>query len=397
MKSFEALMAEQTPKLLNCVHCGLCLDECPTYRFSGDEANSPRGRLGLWRAIAEGRLEADAVTDHYTDECVGCLACVTACPANVPYGDLLLEARSQRQAAGAPLDWRLKVLAPWLNRGAALKVLALPLRLLRRLGLPLPWGIFPGSVALWESSASYAKRVNQALAPSKGTVALLQGCIMEAAFKEINFATIRVLAANGYRVLVPEAQGCCGAVHEHAGLHGKAELDAQNQRAFAEAQVVISNSSGCGLSLSHALPGKQRDLLDYLEKEGVRPGAKLDYSHVYYDFPCHAYHGLGLQDPPQRLFEAAGLDWSLAPDADRCCGSGGAYQMTHPGNAAKILKEKSAFLDQSPYENPVLATGNHVCLMQWNQARTARPFQARHLVQLLDESYRKAAYYPENI
>src|SRR4051812_1246964 len=104
-------MAQETPKLLNCVYCGLCLDECPTYRISGDENNSPRGRLALWRAVAEKRLEPDAVTDHYTDECVGCLACVSACPSNVPYGELLFETRAARVAQGGPVNWRLKAAA----------------------------------------------------------------------------------------------------------------------------------------------------------------------------------------------------------------------------------------------------------------------------------------------
>lgn len=393
MKSFEALMAEQTPKLLNCVHCGLCLDECPTYRISGDENNSPRGRLATWRAISEGRIEPDATTDFYTDECVGCMACVSACPANVPYGELLIEARTDRVRQGAKVDWRIRIGAALASRPKLFSLLAAPLRLSRSLGLRFSRQLFPGSPALFESTASYAAKVNRALNPQGPKVALLEGCLMDAAFRELNFASIRVLAANGFQVSVPESQTCCGAMHEHAGLPGKPELDAQNLKAFGPEGIIVTNSSGCGLAMAHSFPGRQRDIIDLLEHSLLRQAPLAGVSHVYYDFPCHAYHGLGLNEAPANIFKSLGLSWSLVPDADRCCGSGGAYQVTHEKNAAEILGEKSKFLDELPYENPVLATANHVCMMQWSQAKTRKAFQVRHLVQLLDESYTSAGHY----
>ncbi len=393
MKTFEELMAQEQPKLLNCVHCGLCLDECPTYRLSGDENNSPRGRLALWRAQAEGRLEPDATTEFYTAECVGCMACVSACPANVPYGDLLLEARAEQVRRGRMPGWPERLAASLARKPALFQAATLPLRLARNFGLRLHRLLFPGDPALWRSSASYAAQVNAALKPQGQSVALLTGCAMEGAFRELNFATIRVLAVNGFKVEVPQDQNCCGAIHEHAGLPDKAALDVQNQAAFSKFDAVVTNSSGCGLSLRHALGPKQRDLIQLLESADLKQGAKLPYSHVYYDFPCHAYHGLGLKSAPERVFKAIGTPWSLAPDADRCCGSGGAYALTHEENSKQILKEKSAFLNGSPHLNPVLATANHVCMMQWASARTAKPFQVKHLVQLLDESYRAAGYY----
>jgi len=227
-------------------------------------------------------------------------------------------------------------------------------------------------------------------------VALLEGCLMDAAFRELNFASIRVLAANGFQVSVPEAQACCGAMHEHAGLPGKPAQDAQNLRAFGPDGIIVTNASGCGLAIAHSFPGRQRDIVDLLETSPLRQGAPLPHSHIYYDFPCHAYHGLGLRQPPAKIFKSLAVSWSLAPDADRCCGSGGAYQFTHVKNAAEIVKDKSAFLDESQYMNPVLATANHVCMMQWSQAKTAKSFQVAHVVQLLDESYRLAGFY-ENV
>ncbi|MES2202312.1 MAG: (Fe-S)-binding protein [candidate division FCPU426 bacterium] len=397
MKSFEELMAAEQPKLLNCVHCGLCLDECPTYRISGDENNSPRGRLAIWRAIAEDRLKPDATTDFYSDECVGCLACVSACPANVPYGDILLETRAHRVSEGKKPSRFLRFSAALARRPRLLSFLSFPLRLARRMGLRPQPKIFPGKPALFQSTGSYARKVAMALKPSGPQVALLEGCVMDAVFREINFATVRVLAANGYQVSVPEDQGCCGAMHEHAGLPGKDKLDAANRKAFQGADVVLTNSSGCGLALSHALPGQQRDLIDFLEHAELKAGAPLDADHLYYDFPCHSYHGLGLKEAPRNLFAAIGADWSLAPDADRCCGSGGAYMMTHEKNSREILKAKSDFLNHTPFKAPVLATANHVCMMQWDSAMDSglvkKKVPVRHLVQLLDESYQKAGYY----
>jgi glycolate oxidase iron-sulfur subunit len=385
-------MALETPKLLNCVHCGLCLDECPTYRTTGDEGNSPRGRLALWRAEWEGRLQAGPESDHYTDLCVGCLACVTACPADVPYGDLLLERRADQARRGKGPDWKVRALSPLLRSLKLFNTLATPLRLARRLGLKVHRLMPPGPAPVLESTAAYARRINARLKPSGASVALLSGCLMDAAFREINAATIRVLAVNGFKVLVPEEQACCGAVAEHGGLSREKEaLDERNRRAFAHAEVALTNSSGCGLSLRHALGAKQRDVVDFLNSAPLKAGAPLDWDKVWYDFPCHAYHGLGLKKPPAALFEAAGLKdrWTYAPEAERCCGSGGAYAATEAGSSLRILDEKRGLLGPLA-PGATLVTGNHVCMMQWSQIKGLRVL---HAVQVLDESYQKAGYY----
>jgi glycolate oxidase iron-sulfur subunit len=392
LPSFEALMARENPKLLNCVHCGLCLDECPTYRTSGEEANSPRGRLALWRAEWEGRLTPGPETDHYTDLCVGCLGCQSACPANVPYGELLATRRAEQAVRLGGPDWRVRLLTPLLRHLRLFNWLALPLRLGRRLGLRLHRLLPPGQPPLMTSTHAYAARLNAAFKPQGPPVALLSGCLMDAAFREINAATLRVLAVNGYRVSVPPEQGCCGAVAEHAGQTAeKAALDAVNLRAFAGADVVLTNSSGCGLSLRHALGAKQRDVIDFLNQAPLKAGAPLDWADVLYDFPCHAYHGLGLKTPPAALFKAAGLEgrWHLAPEADRCCGSGGAYAASQEASSLSILAEKQALLGAKA-ATATLVTGNHVCLMQWSQIPGLKVL---HAVQVLDESYRRAGFY----
>jgi len=389
---FEELMARETPKLLNCVHCGLCLDECPTYRATGDEAKSPRGRLALWRAESEGRLTPGPETDHYTDQCVGCLGCVSACPANVPYGELLLERRAEQVKRTGGTDWRVRLLTPLLRHLSIFNALAFPLRLVRNLGLRVHRLMPAGHPPLLESTHAYAAHVNAALGPQGPEVALLSGCLMDAAFREINAATVRVLAVNGFKVSVPKDQGCCGAVAEHAGqLDEKARLDARNQAAFAASAVVLTNSSGCGLSLRHALGAKQRDLLDFLCEQPLKVGTPLDWHDVLYDFPCHAFHGLGLKTPPAKLFKAAGLDgrWKLAPEAERCCGSGGAYAETQAGTSLQILDEKRGLLGELA-SKATLVTSNHVCMMQWSQIKGLK---VMHAVQVLDESYRRAGHY----
>lgn len=381
-----------TDPLRACVHCGLCLEECPTYRLTGDENNSPRGRLLLWRAESEGRLAPDPWTDFYTDECVGCLACMSACPANVPYASLLEEARRTRLAAQRTrVPWTV-ALAGRAVRSPGLFNLALaPGRLLRRLGaLPHPL-VFPGRPAFTRSTASYARELMERAQPTGPTVALLTGCLMEALFREINFATVRVLIANNVRVVVPEGQGCCGAFHEHTGLPGATDLAAQNRAAFSAVKVdrVISNSAGCGLALAHALTGvaSVQDVLGFLAEVGVKPRPPHHGpERVYVDLPCHLVHGQRATIPPAVL-DATGYPWELAPHARNCCGSGGTYNVQKPDNARAILREKAAFLEELPPEvSPILATANHVCMMQWHSAQrlVSQRFAVRHVIQLLD-------------
>lgn len=384
--------SDETDPLRDCVHCGLCLEECPTYRMTGDENNSPRGRLLLWRAEAEGRLPADRWTDFYTDECVGCLACMSACPANVPYAHLLEEARKTRLAQGRTrVHWQVALAGRAVQRPALFNLALAPGRLLRSLGaLPHPM-VFPGKPAFVRSTASYARELMERVCPSGPTVALLAGCLMEALFREINFATVRVLIENNVRVLVPDGQGCCGAFHEHTGMPGVENLAAQNRSAFGAVKVdrVVSNSAGCGLALAKALTGaaQVQDVLGFLGEIGVKPRPRRDGpERVYVDLPCHLVHGQRKTIPPAVL-DATGYAWELAPKARDCCGSGGVYNIQKPDNARAILREKAAFFDQLPAEvSPILATANHVCMMQWNSAGrfVQRPFAVRHVIQLLD-------------
>ena len=381
--------------LTNCVHCGLCLEVCPTYQLTGDENNSPRGRLRLWREESEGRLDIDPWTAQYTAECVGCLACESACPANVPYGKILAHVRQEHVSGGRTRPLRsLRAFARLAARPGWLNLAMLPVRGIRRLGMSPHRFLFPGRPALIESSAAYARRLMERHRPTGPRVALLTGCLMEAAFREINFATVRVLVENNLQVTVPPEQGCCGAFQEHLGLEGVEELRAQNRRAFGtfDVEAVVCNSSGCGLALRNSIGDRVpvRDVLDFLgERELVgRRRPPNDGTRVYGDLPCHLIHGQKVAGIPARGLDATGYRWELAPQARDCCGSGGTYNVQQPEKAREILARKSAFLECAEGEPVVLATSNHVCMMQWNSARAerfvSRPFTVQHVIQLLD-------------
>lgn len=389
----QALPANRDP-LTSCVHCGFCLEVCPTYQLTGDENNSPRGRLRLWREESEGRLAPDAWTATYTAECVGCLACESACPANVPYGELLEQTR-HAHVAGArtrtPLKLRLAAglaARPWL-----FNTVMTPLRWLRRWGTVPHRFLFPGEPAVLESTADYAARLMAIHRPTGPRVALLTGCLMEAVFREINFATVRVLIDSNVQVIVPRHQGCCGAMQEHLGLDGVTDLRDHNRGVFraAEVDAVVCNSSGCGLALGKALAGDVpvRDVLDFLAEQPLKRRDRSQHgARVYVDLPCHLVHGQKRAGIPAAVLDATGYRWELAPQARDCCGSGGVYNLQQPEHARAILAKKSAFLNEAEGDPVILATSNHVCLMQWHSARAGglvqRPYQVRHVVQLLD-------------
>jgi glycolate oxidase iron-sulfur subunit len=380
--------------LASCVHCGFCLEVCPTYKLTGDENNSPRGRLRLWREEAEGRLVYDPWTDFYTSECVGCLACESACPANVPYGEIFEKVRHDHVATKRSKPGILLRTATALAaRPALFNLVMLPARLLRRMGILRHRFLFQGRPAAIQSTASYAQQLMNQHQPNGPRVALLTGCLMESLFREINFATVRVLIENNIQVVIPRSQGCCGAFQEHTGIDGVDELQKRNRNAFGSLNVdaIVSNSSGCGFALGKALSGivPVRDVLSFLGEIGPvsRQRGRSD-ARVYVDLPCHLIHGQKVAGIPGDVLDATGYRWELAPQARDCCGSGGVYNIQKPENSREILARKSGFLNQAEGNPLILATSNHVCMMQWNSARSGglvnRTFQVRHVIQLLD-------------
>jgi glycolate oxidase iron-sulfur subunit len=408
-----------------CVHCGFCLQACPTFLATGDEADSPRGRIELIRALEAGELAPrDPFLTVHLDRCLGCRGCEPVCPSGVAYGQGLEAARATIARAGG---------VPWLT-GAALWALTTPgaarvayalARLLRATGLPgrlAGWGRARFAMGMLAASAAKGGGGRRRMVKDGGggsannlhrppptsttsTVLLFRGCIMDGLFAHVHDATIRTLHVNGYEVREVGGQACCGALHAHAGLRDEARrLARANLGAFGDGhEPIVVNSAGCGAMLKdygHLLDGegvtfaaRVRDVTELLAERGPLPGAPLDRS-VVYDPPCHLLHAQRVADPPHRVLGAIPvLRLVPTPDAAQCCGSAGLFTLVEPAMSWAVLAPKLAALREAAPQ--VVATGNPGCLMQLGAGLAAAGMRAdvRHPVELLDESYRAAGYY----
>jgi glycolate oxidase iron-sulfur subunit len=398
-----------------CVHCGFCLPACPTYLATGDEADSPRGRIVLMRALERGELGPgdDALVQHL-DACLGCLGCEPVCPSGVGYGRGIQTAREQLFAVRRLSPLAAAVLAvfrrEWLWRplftlGRVLRGTRIP-RLLAgggRLGFGM--GMLATTEKRWKAKAA---GIAEAGDGPLGTVALFRGCVMDTLFRHVHDATIRTLEANGYRVIEPAGQACCGALHEHAGDRESAEALARlNVAALSDsADYIVVNSAGCGALLKEyghllgtaaaaALAAKVRDVSELLAQAGPRPGGPLPLD-VAYDAPCHLQHAQRVQAAPLAVLGAIpSLRLRLLPSSDKCCGSAGIYSIVRPAMARAVLDLKIESFAEADPRPEIVATGNPGCLMQIGAGLRAAglPIRVAHPVELLDESYRKGGVY----
>lgn len=409
----EAPLAGVYPGTLDCVHCGLCLPVCPTYRASGREISSPRGRIHLMRSVAEGRLPLEALTEE-AYLCLGCRACETACPSGVAFGRLLEGARAEiedaglRRGAGKRIEsfaLRRVVPRPRALR-AAVGLLALAQRLrLDRLARPLLPRALREAVALAPAVPPRAARRRlpaeiPGSPPRRGRIAFFEGCVMPELFGEVNAAAARVLAREGFDVAVPRGQGCCGALQAHAGDAAFArELAARNVAALAagEFDALIVDSAGCGAALreygewlgpaGQGLAGRVRDICEFLD--AVPPRAPLAplAGTVCYDDPCHLVHGQRVEAAPRRLLgRIPGLRLVPHREASACCGAAGIYNLTHREMSGQVLERKMDALAEA--DPDWIASGNPGCLMQLAAGVRARGMRARvvHPIELLDLS-----------
>jgi glycolate oxidase iron-sulfur subunit len=401
---------------LDCVHCGLCLSTCPTYRETGSELSSPRGRVYLLRGVVEGRLELGDTVAEEAYLCLDCRACETACPSGVRFGAMLDLARAEVEAARLRGGWA-KRLERWGLRGLLphprrlrllLDLLAAAQRTrLDRLGLALlPRRLQELHALLPPVPPRRERRRLPERIPAegepRGRVGLFVGCIMPELFGDVNTATARVLARNGFEVVVPRGQGCCGALHAHAGDEAFAfELARRNVRAFGAAGVsrVVVNSAGCGAALrdvarwlpdeGEALAASVRDAFEFLDAEGLRPPQDRIDSIVCYDDACHLIHGQGVHEAPRRLMaQIPGLRLVEHDDPAGCCGAAGIYNLTHRRMSQAVLERKMQALAAA--DPDVIASGNPGCLMQIRAGAAARGLRARvvHPMLLLEEAYR---------
>jgi glycolate oxidase iron-sulfur subunit len=399
-----------------CVHCGFCLQACPTFLATGDEADSPRGRIELMRALERGELAAtDTALAFHLDRCLGCRACEPVCPSGVRYGQGLEAAREWLADARG---------VPWLAR-AALWALTTPgvsplvyrfARLLRATALPrllAGWGRLRFAMGMLAATKGGERRgkaqgVSAPAFPRRSPPSpafLFRGCVMEGLFRHVHGATIRTLEVNGYEVQEVAGQVCCGALHAHAGLGDAARgLARANVAAFGDGdEPIVVNSAGCGAFMKdygHVVDGgdrfsaRVRDVTELLcANGGPVPGAPLDL-HVAYDPPCHLLHAQRVAQPPERLFAAIPLlRLVTVPGATDCCGSAGLFTLVEPDMSRTVLHPKLERLRAAAPQ--VVATGNPGCVMQIGAGLAALGIGAavRHPVELLDASYRAAGRY----
>ena len=397
-----------------CVHCGFCLPACPTYLATGDEADSPRGRIVLMRALERGEIGADdpALAQHI-DACLGCRGCEPACPSGVGYGQGL-EAAREILAQKRGIAPAAKAILAVFSYRFIWRTLLTAARWFRITGLPARWaggsrfGFSMGMLASTKRAEKPRSFPSFHVSHSAPTVALFRGCVMDTVFRHVNDATRRVLEANGYRVVEISGQGCCGALHEHAGDRAGAEsLARRNVHAFgSRANYIVVNSAGCGALLKeygHLLgtrEGEQfgdrvRDVTELLAAKGPRQGGPLPLD-VVYDAPCHLQHAQKVQAEPLAVLNAIpGLRLRLLPGSDKCCGSAGIYSMLHPDMARAVLDDKIKGIAAAVPVPRVVTTGNPGCHMQIGAGLRAAGIDSTvlHPVELLDESYRVGGLY----
>jgi len=394
-----------------CVHCGFCLQACPTYLALDDENDSPRGRIVLMKGLADGTLPlGDPDAQLHLDRCLGCRACETACPSGVPYGRLL-EATRERLSSRRALPLVARAILFTVARPALMALAMWGARVLRASRIPALLSRVPArlgfAMAMLDSTRRPRARRRAAQGDgARSRVAVLRGCVMEGLFAEANRATERTLVVNGYRLVAAPDQRCCGALHAHAGDACTArELARANIEAFERcgAEFVAVNSAGCGAAMKEyghllrddpdwrdraaAFGAQVRDVSELLAAAGPRRGGRLAV-RVAYDAPCHLLHGQGVGRQPLAVLAAIpGLELVPLTDHDQCCGSAGIYNLVEPDVSDRVLVPKLANIAASGAA--VVATGNPGCLMQIGAgvARTGGTARLRHPVELLDASY----------
>ena len=413
-----------------CVHCGLCLNACPTYRELGLEMDSPRGRIYQMIQVERGRLPLGESFVRHIDLCLDCRACETACPSGVEYGKLVEAARGQIENYyhRPPLTTLLRKLFYYevLPHPQRLQFLGKLLRIYQRSGLEkLVLGsrllkLFPGNL---DRVARLAPRMEKpffydrlgttvaAEGKRRYRVAFFAGCIANLSFARLNDATVRVLAKNGCDVVIPRDQGCCGALHVHAGIRGIArDMARRNIRAFLAGgfDAVITNAAGCGsvlkeyallfeeeerefLEPARAFVAKLSDVTEFLMGIDLNRELGTMKVRVTYQDPCHLGHAQRIRAAPRKLLAAVpGLELIELKEAEICCGSAGVYNVVHSEMAERLLENKLRRIDETKAE--VILTANPGCLLQLSAGVKRRNDRRRvmHVVELLDEAYSRA-------
>jgi glycolate oxidase iron-sulfur subunit len=402
--------ADMARAVETCVHCGFCLPACPTYRVMGEEMDSPRGRIVLMKQVLEGDLAiADALP--HVDRCLGCVGCVPACPSGVRYHELLTPFRAI--AEGRERSWmerlRRTLLLDTLESSARFRVAARLGRVARRARTLLP-GRLQTMIDLLPAHLPSPVRLPRfvpARGPRRARVALLAGCVQQALDPDVNVATIRVLSMNGIDVVVPDHQGCCGALALHAGHaeRARARAAALVHAMPGDVDAIVTNAAGCGSAmkefgevlrgtpgeeLGRRFAGRVRDVSEFLDLLGAiapdRPNPPITLA--YHD-ACHLTHAQGVRQAPRRLLtRVANARIAEIPDGEICCGSAGLYNIEQPAIAAELGRRKARAVLAT--EATAVAAGNIGCLVQLatHLARVGANLPVLHTMQVLDRAYR---------
>ena len=421
--AFDAHHPPSLELMEKCVHCGFCLPACPTYTLWGQEMDSPRGRIYLMKLALEGKVEMNESWVSHFDSCLGCVACMPACPSGVDYGKLIEATRAQiernYQRPAAEKLHRRFLFEAFTNPGR-MKFLRWPLLAYQKSGVQgalRALGVFkalPKSVAAMDALLPTALPIEQvaSLTPAQGEqrkrVGLLLGCVQRTFFSHVNAATVRVLAAEGCEVVAPPEQTCCGALFVHAGEEERAqELARRTIDAFEKADVetIVINAAGCGSNVKeygHLL----RDDPNYAERAKRFAAKCKDISEILCEFPpraerkplnarvafhdsCHLQHAQGVRLQPRSLLQQLpGTQVLEIPESPICCGSAGIYNLVQH-EAATVLGDRKARLI-APLQPDVVATGNPGCLLQLQSAlsKANQRIPVVHTIQLLDASIR---------
>lgn len=408
-----------------CVHCGLCLNQCPTYRLWGREADSPRGRIRQMFLVSEEKMPMSAAYVTHIDRCLDCRACETACPSGVEYGKLVELARGRIE-----LDYRRRPLPRFVRDLFYRRLLPYPERmgrLARLAGIYQRWGIesiVTGTgllkLAGFEARgrlmppidrkffSTESTRVHEARGVRRARIAFFAGCIARMTFSALNEATLRVLQANGCEVVIPSGQWCCGALAVHAGFREVArDLARGNLAAFEgrDFDVVVTNAAGCGSTLkeygqlfgpedkdherAEAFGKRVRDVNEFLDELGLVSPLKREDRRVTYQDSCHLLHGQKVREAPRRLLAAVpGLELIEMRFADQCCGSAGVYNITETETAMELLRQKMHHARETGATT--IVTANPGCILQLRAgvklASTSQ--EVVHVMEVLDRALR---------
>ncbi|MCY3844283.1 MAG: glycolate oxidase subunit GlcF [Acidobacteria bacterium] len=426
--AFDAHHPPSTDLLADCVHCGFCLPPCPTYALWSRETDSPRGRIHLMKVATEGKAAITPEVARHFDTCLGCMACVTACPSGVQYDKLIEAARPQiERHVERPFGDRLfrRLIFSLFPYPGRLRWIALKLWAYQRLGIQRVvrasglLGLLPARLRAMEAvapriSLGGAWSSMPAVVPADGErrrrVALLLGCVQRVFFSDVNRATARVLAAEGCEVMIPQAQGCCGALMLHSGLEDDAAAMARRfidafEPALAEADAIVINAAGCGSTLKEyghllrddaayaeraaALAAKCRDISEVLaELEPRAPRHPVPLRVAYHD-ACHLQHAQGVRAEPRRVLATIPeLDVQEVPEGGLCCGSAGIYNLVEPDAASELGRRKARNVAATDAE--AVVSSNPGCLLQLASTMEGegRPLPTMHLVEIVDASIR---------